>query len=553
MHHKLNRIPTIGLILMLAAGNVILARPVPARAAAAQSLTIAPAVHTQWGWVRGIEVGATYAYLGIPFAAPPLGDLRWTAPIDPTPWQGELLTQAFSQKCPQQNSDGAVEGNEDCLYLNVWTPDTAIPNETLPVLVFMHGGGNSAGSTSENFSEFGSGANLYDGQLLSESNQIVVVTIQYRLGALGFLAHSIFMGNNPHSLAGNYGLLDQVKALQWVQDNIGSLGGDPDRVLLFGESAGALDTCMLMVSPASQGLFQRALMQSGGCMARPLAQSLAQGSEIANTVGCGSDPDPATCLRNLPAEALVNALDAQPIVNGLVRMVYGPTIDGLFIPQEPMSALLSGQFNQVPFVIGSNADEMLPHVPNMDSAAYTTAVHALLDPFGSAFASQALALYPVGAGSYPDGKSAFTALATDAQFTCPARRIARAVETAQPEPVYRYFFSQTLRFPFNSYGAFHGLELAFLFQHLTIPLIYSPSAQERALMDAMDGYWSRFAATGDPNGSGAVLWPEFVAQDDPYLELKYSIASGEGIRTNKCDFWDTLPTYRTYLPVVVKP
>jgi para-nitrobenzyl esterase len=435
----------------------------------------------------------------------------------------------------------------------MWTPASAIPGGGLPVLVFLHGGGNTSGSTSESLSELSSSVVLYDGQNLSASNNVLVVTVQYRLGALGFMAHPGFLGNNTQTLAGNYGLLDQIQALQWVQDNISQFGGDPTNVMLFGESAGALDTCMLLVSPAAANLFQGALMQSGGCVARPLAQSLAEGLDISRKVGCEIDPGPALCLRNTPASTLVLAVDTQSIVGGLVRMPFGPTIDGLLIPQEPMSALQAGQFNHLPFIIGSNADEMLPSVPAMTAAAYTTAVHALLDPFGGSFASQALALYPFGPGYYNDGRSAFAALATDSQFTCPARRIARAVESTQVEPVYRYFFSQTLRFPFSSYGAFHGLELAFLFQHLSFPPYYSPSSQELTLMTWMGGYWSRFSASGNPNGSGAATWPNYIPATEPYLELKYAITSGLGIRTKKCDFWDTLPIYHIHLPIVTRP
>ena len=541
--------PSIILVLLV----VMASATNPAMAARELSPALAPAVQTQWGLVRGLDNGGTFAYLGIPFAAPPLGALRWTAPIDHPSWQGERTTQSYPLKCPQQDQDGLVVGNEDCLYLNVWTPSSAIPGGALPVLVFLHGGGNSSGSTSESLTEVSSSIVLYDGQNLAESNEILVVTVQYRLGALGFLDHPSFLGENTQSLAGNYGLLDQIKALKWVQDNISQFGGDPDKVLLFGESAGALDTCMLLVSPAAAGLFQRALMQSGGCVAKPLSQGLAEGLDLSRKVGCEDDPDPASCLRNTAASTLVTAVDTQSIVSGLVRMPFGPTIDGLLIPQEPLSALRAGQFNHLPFIIGSNADEMLPSVPEMTSAAYINAVHALLDPFGSSFASQALALYPIAPGYYSDGKSAFAAVATDSQFTCPARRIARAVETSQSEPVYRYFFSQALRFPFSSYGAFHGLELAFLFQHLSFPPFYDPSAQEQYLMDAMGGYWSRFAESGNPNAYNVPMWPPYAAESDPILDLNYGIASGEGLRTTKCDFWDTLPTYKIHLPVILRP
>jgi para-nitrobenzyl esterase len=515
--------------------------------------TTAPAVQTQWGLVRGLDSGSSYIYLGVPFAAPPLASLRWKAPIDPAPWSGELLTQAYPPKCPQKDSNGFVTGSEDCLYLNVWTPSDAIPSGSLPVMVFLHGGGNSSGSTSD-----GDGTNyLYDGQLLSQLGHVLVVNVQYRLGALGFLVHPGFAEENTWHMAGNYGLQDQIKALEWVQDNIANFGGDPGNVLLFGQSAGGLDTCMLMTSPQASGLFQRALIESGGCVASTMDQRISEGLQFTDTVGCSFDPDPVACLRALPVSTLVTAVNTDSFVNGIVHLPFGPTIDGLLIPHEPMSALNSGEYNHIPFTIGANADETLPFINSqLTQAQYQLAVHTFLDPYGTGYANQALSLYQVGtgAGKYTTPHKAFTAVTTDAQFVCPARRIARAVAEAQTENVYRYFFTQKLGFPFNvnpNYnGAFHGLELAFVFQRLGVATGYTPSAGDLALQSAMGGYWTRFAASGDPNGAGAVIWPLYAPSTDPYLELNSTLIAGQGVRTAKCDFWDTLPTYRSYLPAV---
>ncbi|MFO1420626.1 MAG: carboxylesterase family protein [Candidatus Competibacteraceae bacterium] len=497
--------------------------------------TITDAIPTDHGSVSGFQDQQTMAYLGIPFAAPPVGPLRWQPPTEPKVWQGTRQATAFSPPCPQVEDNGAVIGNEDCLYLNVWKPLAASAGANLPVMVFVHGGGNTQGSASK----LRDGFPLYDGQRLAERGQVVVVTLQYRLGALGFLVHPALAAESPQRVSGNYGLLDQIAALGWVQRNIHAFGGDPGRVLLLGQSAGALDTCMLVTSPLARGLFSRALMESGGCNAKSATERAAEGESLATTVGCDHAANPVACLRQLDATTLVRAVDTSPTSPlGIVKLTFGPNVDGYVLPVEPIDALDSGQHNPVPFVIGANADETSTFgIPiTLTEYEYQLAARAVFDP---AQADAVLARYPVSA--YGSPRDALIAATTDAQFVCPARRIARAAANHQTPPVYRYFFTHGLSGPFSGLlEAGHGVDLLFVFQHIGSDPRYPPTAEDQALEFAMLGYWTRFAATGDPNGGQAVNWPQYVADADPYLELATPVRSGTGVRTAQCDFWDGL-------------
>jgi para-nitrobenzyl esterase len=361
---------------------------------------------------------------------------------------------------------------------------------------------------------------------------------------LGFLVHPGLEAESAHGNSGNYGLLDQIKALQWVQDNIANFGGDPERVLLFGESGGAVDTCMLLTSPFASGLFSRALMQSGGCGAPTAAARSLEGLAFAEAAGCGAEPDPVLCLREQTTSTLVTAVDTTPISGGIVNGSFGPNIDGYVLPQSPLHSLALGEHNPVPFMIGSNADEMLPLAPDISETLYELVVHTLLDPIQPGAGDQALALYPVGTepGEYPTAREAYAAILSDVQFTCPARQVARLTAGAQEDPVYRYFFSQVLSSTlYAPLGAFHGLELWFIFQQLDDYQWYLPKGEDLLLEEAMLGYWTRFAATGTPNGVGAATWPIYVPETDPTLELGTPILPRERLLGENCDFWESIP------------
>ncbi|HMA29991.1 MAG TPA: carboxylesterase family protein [Thermoanaerobaculia bacterium] len=499
-----------------------------ATSAVTLEVAAAPAVvATASGALRGVISGGAAVYKGIPYAAPPLGPLRLRPPVAADSWSWIRDASGFGNICPQLDDSGRVVGSEDCLVLNVWSP--AVPDPApAPVLFWIHGGGNVEGAGS---------LAVYDGQAFVEQNGLVVVTLNYRLGALGFLAHPALDAESARGVSGNYGLLDQVAALGWVRRNIAAFGGDPARVLIAGESAGAVDVCSLLASPLARGLFARALMESGGCSQPPLSSAEAFGETIVEAAGCAGAPDVAACLRALSAEALTSAVPPQSNVSSSSGQLYGPNVDGFVLDASPAVALSSGAHHHVPFLIGANADETALDAPALPTeAAYQAAI---LAQFGGLLGPRILAQYPSTAFASP--LKAWVAATTDARFVCPSRRIARAAARSQSEPVFRYFFTKSLdSTAAAALGAYHSLELPFVFGTLDKFPGFTPSPRELALSGAMNGYWARFASSGDPNGAGATPWPRYEPALDPYLDLDNSIFSGAGVRTARCDFWDQL-------------
>ena len=482
---------------------------------------------TDRGAVRGSAIDGVTNWKGIPFAAPPVGPLRFSAPKPHACWRGVRDASDFGAPCPQV--DGGIQiGSEDCLTLNVWTPTKrAAPR---PVMVFVHGGGHLNGSAANEVA----GVTLYDGTDVARTGDVVVVTVQYRIGALGWLADPAL---EPEGAAGNYGLLDQIAALKWVQRNIAGFGGDPKRVLLFGESAGAVDTCLLVSSPTARGLFSRALIQSGACRADDRAAAERNAASFTQAAGCAGAPAAAAdCLRALPVSRVLVTNPGSVDLTSIGRPRYGPYVDGRVIPEDPLTRIEAGRANRVPMVVGSNADETAIFVRNVQTPEdYYAALQGIV---GAAGAARIVAEYPVD--RYPNARAAMIAATSDAFFTCGAGRIVRAAVAGQGKPVYRYIFTHTMEGgTLRSLGAFHGLELFFVFGHLATTG-YTPTPAEAALSTAMIGYWSRFAETGDPNGKGAVVWPEATAGADGYLDLNVTIAAGDGVRTAQCVFWDSL-------------
>lgn len=498
-------------------------------------------VVTEFGAVQGAASGGTYRFLGIPYAAPPTGTLRWQPPQDPGCWDNPRSTTAFTAGCIQKRFDQfsdtySIEGSEDCLYLNVWTPAN-YGGASKPVMVFIHGGGNQQGSASQ----VTAGAVLYDGEKLAERGDVVVVTIDYRLGPLGFLAHPSLTDSGGHY--GNWGLLDQIKALHWVQHNITQFGGDPGRVLMFGESGGAVDTCMLLVSPQASGLFSRAAMESGACNAKTLAVREQDQTGYLSDLGCDGVPDTKACLLALSASALVTP-ESKPFSGGVVTQTFGPGIDGWILPQDPLLALEQGDFNHVALMIGSNSDETsIGAVPNTITRAMVLALFAAVpEPMRSAL----LAIYDPGSGvpltdPSPEARDSFIRATTDGQFNCNARRaLRRAVQApGQTAPLYRYYFSHRLAGTFgDAYGAYHGFELFYVFQTIE-DSSYQPilNSDDAIVTQQVLGYWTRFAATGNPNDPSAVAWPAY-SSSDPYLNLSATPTAGSGLLTEACDQWD---------------
>lgn len=493
-------------------------------------------VVTTNGGIEGAQLpGGVVAFLGVPYAEAPLGELRLRPPVERACQPGVALAQTLGPVCPQIEKDAqgtivAVHGEEDCLSLNVWTPGADAAKR--PVLVFIHGGGNSTGSGTDE---------LFDGAALAAGKDVVVVTLNYRLGALGFLVHPALAGESPDGVSGNYGILDQIAALEWVKANIAGMGGDPGLVTVFGESAGAVNTCSLVGSPRAAGLFQRAIVQSGSCSERTLTQLT---DDIAAawiaSAGCEAAPDVPGCLRALDAAALVKlAPDGYPNV-GALGQGWGPHVDGVVLPVRTLEALAAGTHNAVPLIVGANAGETANSVPPMDVPTYEALVKASFGPL----AAMVLAKYP--AADYgSDGDAAWVALTSDLKFICGARRSARAADAGQAAAVFRYHFAYDAytALPNTPKAAFHGLELVYIFGNWDAVLDgmveYAPNPDDLAMSATLQSAWTRFAATGDPAGMG-LQWPQYVGADDNAALLDAPPGSVQGVRTAQCDFWDSL-------------
>jgi para-nitrobenzyl esterase len=476
-------------------------------------------VLTGHGAIRGVSDGETWVFRGIPYAAPPLGPLRFAppAPLGCLGGPGDVFdAAALGPKCAQLDDSAVPVGAEDCLTLNVWVPKAAAAAPR-PVMVFIHGGGNVQGSAAEP---------VYDGDKLAARGDVVLVTFNYRLGALGFLAHPSLGVERPEGGSGNWGLRDQLAALRWVQDEIAAFGGDPGRVMIFGESAGAVDTCALLAMPEAAGLFQRALMQSGGCGADSAATAESFGATWVDTAGCAGSADVPACLRGLSLAQVMATLPEQAGV--LATSHYRPNVDGKLLPEVPQARIAAGRHNPVPFVVGANADETGKMAPAIATEAqYQNLVQAMFP----VISAQVLAAYP--AAAYPTPRKAYVALTSDARFICPSREIARAAAAGQSQAVHRYFFTHAP----SPQGAVHGLELVYVFGTFEIVSGYTPTATDLAVSSYLQSAWSAFARTGDPNGPGLAVWPELTGVGDSHLNIGAAIVAGEGVRTAQCDFW----------------
>ncbi|MFV1987263.1 MAG: carboxylesterase/lipase family protein, partial [Gemmatimonadota bacterium] len=469
-----------------------------------------------------LEAGMA-VFRGVPYAAAPTGDLRWRPPGPPDARRGLQSATEFGAACPQIDRLAAFIGNiaaafeagedvvpilaatdEDCLTLNIWTPEFE-DGADLPVMVWIHGGSNNAGRGSQG---------EYDGVRLA-ARGVVLVSINYRLGPLGFFAHPALSAESPGGASGNYGLMDQVAALQWVKDNIAEFGGDPDRVTIFGESAGSTDIILLMTAPAAEGLFQRAIGQSGAPMVglTPRSTGEAAGVRLVRKLGF-DNPDSETAiaeLRVMDAGALVRAIDD---VDGTysVRAV----LDGLLLTRDTDDVFADGDEAAVPLLIGSNQNEFatLPY--------YLPAIERTVEGYEKWVAStrgrtagRVLELYP--AAEDAGVTSALVSQVTDFVFTCATRTAARR-HSAAGNATYRYFFTRVSPGPGgDALGAYHGMEIGYVFNN-RYDWIPADEADLR-LDEAMAGAWVRFAATGDPNGDGLAAWPEYDAETDAYMEF----------------------------------
>jgi para-nitrobenzyl esterase len=501
--------------------------------------TQAQTVSTQFGQIQGSLNGSIYQFLGVPFAKPPVDTLRWKAPQNPNSWSGILSTTSFAPVCPQKRFEQGdttytIEGNEDCLYLNIWSPQITSGNKA--VMVFIHGGGNQQGGTSQTTG----GTQIFFGKNLSERGDVVVVTIQYRLGPLGYLVHPGLEAENINGVAGNYAVLDQILALQWVQNNIANFGGDPTKVMIFGESAGGVNVGNLLTTPLASGLFQRACIQSASPIINDYNDSKTKGiAYIDSFTTTGTNVQKIAYMRSLDADSLL-FFESSPLAGGVVQMNWQPVVDNVVFNNYPTQIFQSGNFNKVPLIIGSNSEEVSLSVPQTVLPYMVTAlINSTVPP---PYQAQAFALYPPGSNS-TQARASYVGILSDAQFTSTTRRTAQCVSLNQTEPVWRYFFTHKHTIPqLATFGSYHGMELFYVFNNWENATLGSGilfKSADDSVQNVMLDYWVNFANTGNPNGSGLVNWNQYQSSTDCYLEIKATPNGTQcGLRTAESNLWD---------------
>jgi para-nitrobenzyl esterase len=472
-----------------------------------------PIVHTAYGDVQGVTVNGINDFLGIPYAAPPVGPLRWVAPAAPASWTGTRQATSYSAYCPQGLSEiGAGGGAEDCLYLNVQAPSSAVANSNLPVMVWIHGGALTTGSGQE-----------YDGSALIQSGNVIYVSLNYRLGLLGFMGLPALASQDPHGSSGNYGLLDQQAAIAWVRQNIAAFGGNPDRITIFGESAGGQSTIDQLVSPLL-GPVSAAIIESGA-YARSLptqAQAAMQGESVAASLGCAATD--LACLRGLAATKFVTLQDGSSTIS------IAPNVDGYVLPEQPFLAYLAGVFQHVPIIDGTNHDEYRLFVSEDEilagspwsAAQYTS----LIQSTAGSYAAQVEAEYPLTA--YVNPGYATAALGTDYGFSCGAVLLDALIskyttlytyELTDPN-VPNVFLPPD---PNLTLGDSHAAELPYLFPAFKNSLLnlgpanFSPG--QLNLAAGMRSSWTSLARYGRPLNPRGAPWAPYNVASHNFLAL----------------------------------
>lgn len=460
---------------------------------AVQSFAQQPSpVKVQEGLVQGTSEDGLTVYKGIPFAVPPVGDLRWKAPQAPAKWEGVRQATKFAP-APMQGGNPPSGKSEDCLYLNIWTPAKSA-SDKIPVMVYIYGGGFAGGYTSDPW---------IGGEMLAKKG-VILVSIAYRVNQFGFLAHPELSAESPNHVSGNYGILDQIAGLKWIQKNIAAFGGDPSKVTIFGESAGAISVSMLCASPLAKGLFSGAISQSGGSFGptRPttfpgenmktLKQAEESGKTYVQKAGVSSIAD----LRKIEAEKLPS---------GFGMPGGWPIVDGYVIPDDQHRLYEAGNYNDIPVLIGYNSDEGASFSREKAPEEYIAGVKAR---YGK-FADELVKAYPAGETSVP--KTARD-LMRDAAFGWQTWAWANLQSKTGKSKVYYYYFDQHPDYPKDSpkygYGSPHAQDISYVFQHLDTK---NPETTKSDLeiSEAMSIYWTNFAKFGNPNGNGVPEWPAF--------------------------------------------
>lgn len=460
-------------------------------------------VKVDGGWIQGTTSNGLTIFKGIPFAAPPVGDLRWKVPQPVIAWKGVKETTKYAP-APMQAGNPVGGKSEDCLYLNVWTPAKS-SDEKLPVLVWIYGGGFSFGSTSDPVS---------DGSDLARKG-VIVVSIAYRVGQLGFLANPELSIENPNNVSGNYGLLDQIAGLKWVQKNIAKFGGDPDKVTIFGESAGGISVSMLCASPLAKGLFRGAISESGGSFG-PTRPTTYPGENMKTLKQAENEGVNYVKQHGASSIAELRKMDAEQFVPKGWTMPGGwPIVDGYVIPGDQYNMYQTGNYNDVNVLIGYNSDEGASFSPGRTPEEYISGVKTR---YGK-FADELIKAYPVGETNVP--KTARD-LARDAAFGWHTWSWARLQSKTGKSKVYYYYFDQHPSVPNDSpyygYGSPHGQDVAYVFQHVSKSGPMSTDSDQK-LSEIMGTYWTNFAKYGTPNGEGVPEWSAFSDENPEVMYL----------------------------------
>ena len=496
-----------------------------------------PVVEVETGGLTGVTAEGADQFLGVPYAAPPVGALRWKPPEPAASWAIPRDAVLLPSECAQRPStNGPGSSAEDCLYLNVYRPIGAAPGDRLPVLVWLHGGGLVNGS-----------GNQTDASELASEHGLVVVTVNYRLGVFGFLALPALTAESADASSGNYGLQDQQAALDWVRRNVEAFGGDPGSVTIAGQSAGGGSVCYHLASPTAAGLFQRAAIHSGAfdllilpgggqgpCATRSLAETEAAGASFAAAAGCAEPGTAASCLRAVSAEDLLAAsasFSAQPSASGEI------------LPEPVLDAIAARRWNEVPILLGSTHDEAqlgLASFPGVSLPLAPSAYEGLVSFVFGADAPQVLAEYPLE--DFADPAFALSAELTDAGFACPTDTLRRFL--ARRTKLWGFEFADPEAPPgeLNGIptGAYHTADVQYLFRYTPDQGAFTP--EQEALSDEMMAYWAAFAANGDPRVDGAPKWPRFKGSTKRVLSLAPggSQAIKSFAKDHHCKLWKKL-------------
>jgi len=476
-------------------------------------------VETTLGPVRGVAEGMTRAFRGIPYAAPPVGPLRFRAPAPIAAWEAPRQATALGAACMQTGDDGKLRGDEDCLTLNIVAPLDA---RDAPVLVWFHGGDNLIGSAID-----------YDPRPIVEETGAIVVTVNYRLGAFGWLAHPSLA--DEEGSTGNWGLRDQLAALRFVKDNATAFGGGPGRIAVAGQSAGASDLCAILASEPGRGLFDRAILQSLNCHVLDPSTVSTTNAALADALACTNAADPAVCLREAPAPEL-ERVAAATLAAGANADFY-VTVDGVLVKEAPEASLRAGRHADVPIIVGTTSEEYLNLLPLFVDKLPTT--EAELDDdvrriFGEEVAAQRPVRYPL---SRYGGSAvvALSAMLSDVVMHCPTRRAARALAQTGSQPVFRYVYAHAFEDPaVSANGVAHGFDVMALFR--TSFGAFELSARDRAVGKELGALWAGFAANGAPSADPA--WPRYSIETEPFLIVEESLAVSAKFRDAECDYWD---------------